>query len=83
MSNGHPTRPFCHSSTLEGYICYILRAIFSYEGRGYPRLSWGFIGASSPRATVEGARRPLQIAWTTTAYGRRVLSGPLKRPQAR
>ena len=28
MGNRHPTCPFCHSSTAEGYICYILRAIF-------------------------------------------------------
>ena len=28
MGNRHPTCPFCHSSTVEGYICYILRAIF-------------------------------------------------------
>jgi hypothetical protein len=27
MGNRHPTCPFCHSSTAEGYICYILRAI--------------------------------------------------------
>jgi hypothetical protein len=31
MGNRHPTCPFCHSSTVEGYICYILRAIFLYE----------------------------------------------------
>ena len=28
MGNRHPTCPFCHSSTVEGYRCYILRAIF-------------------------------------------------------
>jgi hypothetical protein len=50
MGNRHPTCPFCHSSTVEGYICYILRAIFS-----------GFIGGSSPGATVEGARRSFPL----------------------
>jgi len=30
------------------------------------RVSRKFIGDSSPAATVEGARRPLQIACTTT-----------------
>jgi hypothetical protein len=44
-----------HSSTAEGYKCYILRTNFL---RGSPRLSWEFIGVSLPRATVEGARRP-------------------------
>src|SRR5215211_8151665 len=29
------------------------------------RVSWEFIGSSSPTATVEGARRPLQTACTT------------------
>jgi hypothetical protein len=42
MGNCHPTRLFCHSSTAAGYICYILRAILA-----------GFIGGSSPIATVE------------------------------
>jgi len=49
MGDHHPTCPFCHSSTVEGYRCYILRAIFL---RGSPRLWWGFIGGSLPRATV-------------------------------
>src|SRR5918995_1327865 len=49
MGSGHHTRPFCHSSTVEGRRCYILRAIFL---RGSPRLSWRFIGVSLPHATV-------------------------------
>src|ERR671911_2046003 len=49
MSSVHPTRHICHSSTVEGRRCYILRAIFL---RGSPRLSWGFIGVSLPHATV-------------------------------
>ena len=48
MGSGRPTRHFCYSSTAEGYKCYILRAIFA-----------GFIGGSSPDATVEGTRRPI------------------------
>jgi hypothetical protein len=60
MGNRHPTRHFCHSSTAEGYICYILRAIFL---RGPPHVSWGFIGVSLLRATVRrrevGAWRPV------------------------
>ena len=42
------------------------------------RRSWGFIGVSSPTASVEVARRPLQIACTTTCVmaGGFVLSYP-------
>ena len=44
------------------------------------RLSWGFIEVSSPRATIEGARRSLHSACTTKLhYGRRVY---LADPQA-
>jgi hypothetical protein len=57
MGNGRPTRPFCHSSTLEGYICYILQTIFL---RGSPHVSWEFIGVSLPRASV---RRREVRAW--------------------
>jgi len=45
MGNHHPTCPFCHSSTVEGYRCCIFRAIFA-----------GFIAGSSA-ATLESTRR--------------------------
>jgi hypothetical protein len=49
----------------------MLRAIFS-----------GFIGDSSPTVTVEGARRPLQIAYAQQRNGRRVHAEAVKRRQA-
>jgi hypothetical protein len=58
--SGHPTRQFCHSSTVEGYRCYILRAIFL---RGPPHVLWEFISVSLPRASARrrevGAWRPV------------------------
>jgi hypothetical protein len=75
MSNVHPTRHICHSSTVEGYRCYILRAICL---RSPPRLSWEFIGVSLPGATVRrrevGAWRPVlsHCIASPNQYGRRV-----------
>ena len=37
MGNRHPTRHFCRSSILEGYICYIPRAFFA---------GWSFLWGS-------------------------------------
>jgi hypothetical protein len=65
MSNVHPTGHIYHSSTAAGYTCYILRTIFL---RGSLRLSWGFIGGSSPDATVEGAWRPVLSHRTASPY---------------
>jgi hypothetical protein len=49
MSSGHhPTCQLCHSSTAEGYRCYILRTIFLRTSA--PLV--GFIGSSLPHATV-------------------------------